>query len=102
MSEDSAAEVTGLGVEISDLLVRQITRLIQETANVAVGDDPKKALETEAYFYRLIAANCEAKAKLADLLSNPTEHMTANVKREHDRSQNDEAKRKAEHARMKS
>ena len=49
-------------IELDELLIRQVSALVSETADVAGGDDP---LSVEAHLYRTLAINCQEKAALA-------------------------------------
>jgi hypothetical protein len=52
-----------IDVDVIELFVRQASALVAATAEVIGSDD---VLGMEAYLYRTLAANCTAKAKLAD------------------------------------
>jgi hypothetical protein len=66
-----AAKRKGAGMKIIDmegLLVRLVDNLVSVSAGeVSEGDE---VLKTQAHFYRVLIANCERKAKLAEELAD--------------------------------
>jgi hypothetical protein len=65
-----AAKRKGAGMKIIDmegLLVRLVDNLVSSSASeVSEGDE---VLKTQAHFYRVLIANCERKAEMAEQLA---------------------------------
>jgi hypothetical protein len=65
---DTSSETAG-SFDLTELLVRQVSSLVAETANMWAecgGGGKEHALELEAYLYRWLAHDCEHKAKMAE------------------------------------
>jgi hypothetical protein len=63
---DAASEQPGLDLRV--LLVRQISSLVWATAQMCAEAGRGDVLAIEASLYRLLAGNCEQKAKMAEAL----------------------------------
>jgi hypothetical protein len=51
-------------IDLNELLVLAVSQLVSAFADVM--SDQDSGVETQAHFYRLLAANCAAKAKIAE------------------------------------
>jgi hypothetical protein len=56
-------------IDLNLVLVRQVSALVRETANILCDSpEPSEVLLVEAHLYRLLAVNCEEKARMAEEL----------------------------------
>jgi hypothetical protein len=56
-------------IDLNLVLVRQVSALVRETANILCDSpEPSEVLLVEAHLYRLLAVNCEGKARMAEEL----------------------------------
>jgi hypothetical protein len=54
--------------KLLELLMRQVSRLVEKSADRIAGDDGMEALQAEVDLYRFLARNCERKIEMAKAL----------------------------------
>ncbi len=62
--------ITKKDVNLLELLVRQVSALVDATPDVL--DEPEAVLDTQAWLYRNLAANCATKAKMNESFAKKT------------------------------
>src|SRR4051812_37395539 len=55
-----------MALDLETILVRLVTAMVQETVDMLGEEDAVEKLKLEAYYHRLLAVNCDEKARLAD------------------------------------